>query len=41
MEKEIYKFMAEANHDEKNEFIDFLRQFIEAEKLIDLICETE
>jgi hypothetical protein len=41
MDKEISKFITEANDDEKNEFIDFLRQFPEANELIELICESE
>jgi hypothetical protein len=41
MDKEISKFIIEANDDEKNKFIDFLRQFAEANKLIDLISESE
>ena len=41
MDKEISKFITEANDDEKNKFIDFLRQFPEANELIELICESE
>lgn len=40
MDKEITKFIIEADDQERNELIDFLRQFPNMEGLIDSICES-